>query len=248
VQQGDDKPEPGAVEIEQFMAIAAHDVRNPVAVVRASAQMAQRSIARGDTTAAQGRLTAIVEQTDRMTEILETFVDAARVGAGRMQLRLERVDLQEVVEAAAARARLTVGERASRELECNVPEGLVGVWDRARIVRAVRALVANALQYGDPTGPVRLDAERVEGRVRISISGGGPGPDAEEATHLFERFYRGRSAAEAGQSGSGLGLFTARGIARTHGGDVRRVEGDVFEIVLPLSDQISSDKEMSTPR
>src|SRR6266446_1970049 len=107
------------------MAIAAHDVRNPVAVVRASAQMAQRSIARGDTTAAQGRLTAIVEQTDRMTEILETFVDAAR-------------------------ARLTVGERATRELECHVPDGLIGIWDRARIIRAVRALVANALQYGHP--------------------------------------------------------------------------------------------------
>jgi two-component system, OmpR family, sensor kinase len=236
VQQGDEKPEPGAADIEHFMAIAAHDVRNPVAVVRASAQMAQRSIARGDTVAAQGRLTAIVEQTDRMTEILETFVDAARVGSGRMQLRLERVDLQEVVDAASSRARLIVGDRATRELDCHVPEGLVGVWDRARIVRAVRALVANALQYGEASVPVRVEAERVGARVRMSISGGGPGPEPEEVEHLFERFYRGPSAAEAGQSGSGLGLFTARGIARTHGGDVRRVDGDVFEIELPLSD------------
>ncbi|HYW90246.1 MAG TPA: ATP-binding protein, partial [Chloroflexota bacterium] len=59
-------------------------------------------------------------------------------------------------------------------------------------------------------------------------------PDADEAQHLFERFYRGRSAAEGGQSGSGLGLFVCRGIARLHGGDVRRVEGDVFEMELPL--------------
>ena len=68
----------------------------------------------------------------------------------------------------------------------------------------------------------------------VTVSGGGPGPDAEEVAHLFERFYRGRSAAEAGQSGSGLGLFTARGIARSHGGDVRRIDGDSFEIELPL--------------
>jgi signal transduction histidine kinase len=54
--------------------------------------------------------------------------------------------------------------------------------------------------------------------------------------HLFERFYRGRSAAEAGQAGSGLGLFTARGIARMHGGEVRRLEGDTFELELPLTE------------
>ena len=71
--------------------------------------------------------------------------------------------------------------------------------------------------------------------MRLVVSGGGPGPDAEEAKHLFELFYRGRSAAESGHSGSGLGLFTARGIARLHGGDVRRLDGDRFEIELPLA-------------
>jgi signal transduction histidine kinase len=68
----------------------------------------------------------------------------------------------------------------------------------------------------------------------VVVSGGGRGPDSDELKHLFERFYRGRTAAEAGQAGSGLGLFTARGIARVHGGDVRRLEGDRFEIELPL--------------
>ena len=73
-------------------------------------------------------------------------------------------------------------------------------------------------------------------RVRLTVSGGGRGPYDEEVAHLFERFYRGRSAAEAGQAGSGLGLFTARGLARLHGGDVRQVDGDRFEIELPLVD------------
>ncbi len=59
----------GAAEVEEFMAVAAHDLRNPIAVVRASAQMAQRQMARGDGDAARGRLSAIVEQTDRLTEI-----------------------------------------------------------------------------------------------------------------------------------------------------------------------------------
>jgi signal transduction histidine kinase len=236
VERGDETPPAGAAEeIERFIALAAHDVRNPVAVMRASAQMAQRSIARGDVTAAQSRLAAIVEQTLRVTEILESFLDAARIDTGDFALRLERVDLREVVDEGTQRARLLSGDQSQRRLDCRVPEGCVGAWDRARITRAVRALVANALMYGEPSAPVRVEAEQVGDRVRLTVSGGGQGPGSEEAEHLFERFYRGPSAAEAGHSGSGLGLFTARGIARRHGGDVRRLDGDRFEIELPLA-------------
>jgi signal transduction histidine kinase len=238
VQQTDEEQEAGAAEIEEFMSVAAHDLRNPIAVVRASAQMAQRQINRGDSEGPQGRLTAIVEQTDRLSDMLETFLDAARISAGRLPLRPERVDLREVVEDAATRVRFLklCGEYGDRDLECVIADGCVGVWDRPRITRAVRALLANAFLYGDPAAPVHVEAGRVGNRVRLSISGGGPGPDADEIPHLFERFYRGRSAAEGGQAGSGLGLFTARGIARTHGGEVRRLEGDRFEIELPLTD------------
>jgi signal transduction histidine kinase len=199
--------------------------------------MAQRQISRDDSEAAQGRLAAIVEQTDRLSDMLETFLDAARIGSGRLPLRPDRVDLGEVIEDAAVRARSLRlgGEQSDREFECVVPAGCVGNWDRARITRAIRALLANALLYGDPDTAVRIEARRMDDRVLVTISGGGPGPGPDEVPHLFERFYRGRSAAEAGQAGSGLGLFTARGIARVHGGDVRRLEGDRFEIELPLT-------------
>jgi two-component system phosphate regulon sensor histidine kinase PhoR len=226
--------EQGAAETEEFMAVAVHDLRNPIAVMRASAQMAQRQINRGDTDGAQHRLKSIVEQTDRLTEMLETFLDAARIGTGQLPLRTERLDLREVAQLAADRARVLVGEPAQRTVEFDIPEGCIGAWDRARIVRAVRALLSNALQYGDPSKPALAEATREADRVRLVISGGGLGPDEDEQRHLFERFYRGRSAAEAGQSGSGLGLFTARGIARLHGGEVRRIDGDRFEIELPL--------------
>jgi signal transduction histidine kinase len=235
VQQIDVHQEPEAAETEEFMSVAAHDLRNPIAVVRASAQMAQRQIARGDTAGAQGRLAAIVEQTDRLTDMLETFLDAARIGSGHLPIRLESVDLQEVVQSAAEGARALGGEHNGRPVDSKIPDGCIGKWDRNRMTRAIRALMSNALLYGDPTAPVRVEAQRTGDRVRMQISGGGPGPDADETAHLFERFFRGQSAAEAGQSGSGLGLFTARGIARMHGGEVRRLEGDTFEIELPLA-------------
>jgi signal transduction histidine kinase len=168
--------------------------------------------------------------------MLEMFVDAARLSAGRLPLQLEpSVDLRDVLDAAVARARQGTPEPELREVRAVVPERCIGAWDRPRLVRAVRALVSNALLYGAVSEPVSAVAACADGRVRLTISGGGPGPDVDEQTHLFERFFRGRSAAEAGQAGSGLGLFVARGIARTHGGDVRRVAGDTFELELPLS-------------
>jgi signal transduction histidine kinase len=231
--------DPGAEQTEQFMSMAAHDLRNPIAVVRASAQMAQRQLTRGDQEAARGRLAAIVQQTDRLSEMLETFLDAARSAAGRLPLRREQFDLRELVEWSAERARLVSGERSERRLELDMPDACVGTWDRARLGRAMRALLENAFLYGDPTAPVRVWGRPAHGRVQVLVSGGGGGPDAEEAAHLFERFYRGRSAAEVGHAGSGLGLYTARGIARAHGGDVRRAESadapDAFELELPLS-------------
>jgi signal transduction histidine kinase len=189
---------------------------------------------RGDLDAAEGRLNAIVDQSDRVTEMLETFVDAARITAGGLPLRIETVDLRDAVAAAQSRTRVLIGDHVEREVEVTIPDGCIGGWDRARLVRAIRALLSNALLYGDPDQPVRLRASRDGRRVRLRVSGGGAGPDAEEQAHLFERFFRGRAAAEAGQSGSGLGLFTARGIAREHGGDLRRLEADTFELELPL--------------
>src|SRR5262245_34183717 len=107
------------------MSVAAHDLRNPIAVVRASAQMAQRQMARGDRDAASGRLKAIVEQTDRLTEMLESFLDAARISDGRLFLRRESVDLREAVDIAVERARLLVTAYADRTVEVDIPDDCV---------------------------------------------------------------------------------------------------------------------------
>jgi signal transduction histidine kinase len=200
--------------------------------------MAQRQLARGDEAAARLRLAAIVDQTDRLSEMLETFLDAARWGADRLLLRREQLDLREIVQWATERARLVAGGRSERHVELDTPGECVGTWDRLRLGRAVRALIENAFLYGDPSAPVRVWVKPMGDRVRVLVSGGGRGPDDEEAAHLFERFFRGRSAAEVGHGGSGLGLYTARGIARAHGGDVRRVASaempDAFELEVPL--------------
>jgi two-component system, NtrC family, sensor histidine kinase KinB len=103
------------------------------------------------------------------------------------------------------------------------------------VERASRALIENALLYGDPTRPVEVRVECGPEEVLVRVRDGGPGPSPDEAEHVFERFFRGRSATQVDYVGPGLGLFTARGIARAHGGDVRLgPSGDAFVLELPL--------------
>ena len=225
-------------DAERLISAAAHDLRNPIAVMRASAQMAARQVLRGDAESAQRRLDAIVAQTERATALLERFVDAAQVQANNMPLRREPVRLSELVQEAVARARTMTGERGGREVELSLADGCAGDWDRARVGRAVYALVENAFLYGQAEAPVRIETACGGGMARLVISGGGEGPVSGERDRLFEPYFRGHAAAEAGQSGSGLGLFTARGIARAHGGEVRLADGgppDAFGLDLPLA-------------
>lgn len=220
------------------MAVAAHDLRNPIAVVRASGQMALRQIDRGDLDAARRRLKSIISQADRLSDLIESFLDAARVDRQRLPLRCEHHDLAELVQDAVTAARAMVGENLDRALRLELPSGCI-VWvDRPRLTRAVRALVENAMLYGDPSQPVRVSLRPNDSAAVVLVSGGGEGPLPEEDDQLFEPFYRGHAAAEAGHSGPGLGLFNARGIARAHGGTVRRsaAEGaDAFELEVPLA-------------
>ena len=145
------------------------DLRNPIAVVRASAQMAQRQMGRGDPEGALARLKAIVEQTDRLTDMLDVFLDAARVNGKKFPMRIEKVDLREVVEIAAERARVLLSEPGDRVLECSIPEGCVGAWDKPRIVRAVRQMQRVQQANHDLTQRKAAELEQFAGRVAHDI-------------------------------------------------------------------------------
>jgi K+-sensing histidine kinase KdpD len=221
------------LRLDRYVATVAHDVRNPVTVVRVSAQMAMRQARRGDTEALLRQLAGIVYQSDRLSDMLEGFTEAARIASGSLVLRRQQVALGEVVEQARGRSLRLLGELVQRDVITEGDADVGGAWDRERVVRASKALLDNALLYGDISQPVRVRMARRRRLAMLSFDGGGRGPGATEASRLFECFFRGRAAAEAGYTGTGLGLYTARGIARAHGGDVRHQGGDLFTLELP---------------
>lgn len=195
----------------RFTSNAAHELRNPIAVVRNAAEVALRQERSGPEYRRfleDARATSL-----RMGRIVEALLLLARLDRDEASARLVRVDLAEVARAAAAaadrgRVRVTSGARGA----------VAGEPDLLRVL--VDNLVANALHYcaGEP---VELDvAEAPDGRVVLSVRDFGPGIPDDEKPRVFERFHRGATTPND-HSGAGLGLSIVADVARLHGATCR---------------------------
>jgi two-component system OmpR family sensor kinase len=202
-----------ALERERdFVADAGHELRTPLSVLRTELELALRQAhSAGELREAVRRS---LQETDRLAQLAEDLLLIARSDRGRLPLRLEELDLDELL--ASVRTRF---EWRARQLGKDVrvdPAGGTRVrGDQVRLEQALGNLVDNALRYGE--GPVRLSATGAEGRVELHVTDVGPGFSADFLRRAFERFSR--SDTDRGRAGAGLGLAIAKAIAAAHGGD-----------------------------
>lgn len=222
----------------RFIADASHEIRHPLAVLRAGLDLARRR----DRTPPeyQSAIEIGIAHVDRVTQLAEGLLLLARADAGVLNPRLESVDLGMLVEQACARAALLAQERgvAVAVDACSVFLPL----DAALIGRVLNNLLDNAVTLSQPGQVVLARLERVDvapNRVvaRVHVVDAGPGVALEHRRRLFERFFRG-DAARATQGGAGLGLAIALGIAEAHGGTVTyspsEPKGSRFTLTLPV--------------
>jgi two-component system OmpR family sensor kinase len=158
----------------------------------------------------------------------------ARLDEGR-PLEREPVALDEVVHEAVETAR-TLDPDRPLELELE-PAAVIG--DRERLRQIVDNLLANVREHTAPLTPVRVSIERVNGSARVTVADHGAGMTAEQATHVFERFYRTDASRTRASGGVGLGLSIVAAVAEAHGGSVAvdstAGHGASFHIDLPLA-------------
>lgn len=167
---------------------------------------------------------AALEQTERLTGVLDDLLDAARAARA---VGAEPVDLAEAVAEAAADWREPLST-AGRTLRVRVPEGMLARVTAARLREAIGALVDNALQHGE--GTVTISARTGENALQVEVSDAGPGVPEELVPHVFDR---GVSA----QSSTGLGLALARTLVEADGGrlELYRARPPVFRLYLPAA-------------
>jgi signal transduction histidine kinase len=216
---------------EDLLHLVSHDLRAPLSALVGQARILRRH-AEGDAWTAD-RADAILRAASRMDAMVEDLVDAARFESGGLRLTLEKVDLQAYLGELLGRMENSLEVERVRVTLPGSDRITVQV-DPRRLERVLLNLLTNALKYS-PEGIVRLEVERRDGWVALSVIDDGPGIDAEDALHLFTRYYRGRRAPSL--DGVGLGLYGSRLLVEAHGGRIAVEsapgEGATFRVELP---------------
>ena len=218
---------------DRLISIAAHELRGSTCSLRICTQ-ALRSAAT-PLPAKGARLVRIVEREERrLSHMIDELFDLGRIESGQVELKVESVDLCEVVREVVAR--LTDQDPGVLgRIELDLPAEAKGQWDRFRVDQIVRNLLTNALKFGgDQPIRVRIKTETGRGKVSLEVVDRGPGIDPAIQAVIFEPFKRDRSV---GRDGLGLGLYIVQNVVHALGGEIRVAStlgcGATFSVDLP---------------
>jgi heavy metal sensor kinase len=218
----------------RFTADASHELRSPLAAMRAAVEVALQQPRAAD--AYREVLASIGEQCDRLTSLVGGLLLLARADAGEVELQREPVDLASVAADVVEMFEPLADERGI-SLASSISTPLAVIGDASRLRQLVTNLVDNAVKFTAPGGRITLRLEKVDAEAKLTVTDTGVGIPAVHLPHIFERFYQ-ASSSRSGQ-GYGLGLSICRWIADVHGGSVHVTSepgrGSTFSVKLPSS-------------
>jgi two-component system sensor histidine kinase KdpD len=210
-----------------------HDLRTPLASIRAAAGSLMDADLPLDDAARRARAASIDSQAERLNRLVTNLLDMSRIEAGDLQARLEVFPLEDLVRATVARMTAELGERP---LEVSFPEDLPPVAvDEILLDQVVTNLLENVVRHTPPGTPLRVvGTETAAGTVRLRVEDGGPGVPRAALEHVFDKFYRAPSSAARSRPGSGLGLAVVRGFVEAMGGTVTAGTGDLGGLAIDV--------------
>lgn len=222
---------------EEFLSIAAHELKTPITSLRASAQLAQRRLARETPVKPErvaSALTTVVAQSGKLTRLIDQLLDLSRLETGKFALEPEPTDLTDLAAQVLAGAR---ARGVPHPLTLDAPPSLQASVDPLRLEQVLTNLLDNALKYSPEGGPIEVVLARREGRAELAMRDHGLGIPLEHRERLFERLFQ--AHAQGHRSGLGLGLYLSRQIAEQHGGTMSAEfppdGGSCFVLTLPLA-------------
>jgi len=224
----------------QLLGMAAHDLRNPLSVIRTSSSFLLEDEARllppEKVTAFMRR---IKENSEFMLKLIDDLLDMAKIESGRLDLNLVRQDLYAVIEENVSFNR-TLADKKDIRLDFVPGRGLPLLrFDRGKVEQVLNNLISNALKFSSPGTAVTVQAARANGTVVVSVKDQGPGIPAEELDRLFKPFSKTSVRSTAGEKGTGLGLAISHRIVEGHGGRIWAEsevgKGTTFKFSLPIS-------------
>src|SRR5205823_3190515 len=220
---------------EDIFAMAWHDMKTPITVIRGHAELLLRRLSCGerDHKVLEADAALIVEHTDNLSKLLTTLFDISSLEAGLLSISPRPTDLCALARDVTQGMRLS----ARRRLEVLADGSVVGRWDEQRVRQVLTNLLSNALKYSPEGSTVTVSLAADERRVTVRVSDEGIGLDDGELAQLFHRGYRSERARKV--DGGGLGLYFSNGIVTAHGGRMwaesrGHGQGSTFCFTLPL--------------
>jgi two-component system OmpR family sensor kinase len=223
--------------MRRFVADASHELRTPLTSVRGLAEYGLQQGEAAGTTELLRLMTLIQRESGRMGRLVDDLLLLARFDAD-LPLQRRPVDLASIAAEAVAQARLV---NPGRPITLDAPEPVVACADGERIRQVLDNLIGNAIQHTPPRSPVLVGVRHDCETAQITVTDRGPGMTAEQADHVFERFYRADEARSRARGGTGLGLAIAASLTAAHGGaitvDTSPGDGASFRVRLPVAAQ-----------
>jgi PAS domain S-box-containing protein len=219
---------------ETFVATLAHELRQPLSALLAAVEVVRLAPEADSATRATG---VMKRQIAQMNRVVDDLIDATRWSQGKVTLRMQRIDVRDVIRDAARDVGPAVAECAHELVVETSSEPLWADADPQRIQQVLSNLLRNAVKYTDPGGRLSLAAERRAGTISLRVSDTGRGIEAEALTRIFDLFSQVRPS-EGG--GLGVGLSVVREIVALHGGRIEAQSkgpghGSEFIVTLPLA-------------
>ena len=222
----------------EFVANVSHELRTPLTNIRSYTETLLDAAGDIPLETEKQFLGVISSESERMARIVTDLLTLSKLDYGRMELRMTRFSLSDLLKKVANAMRLTIQD-SGHEMAVEAPDDLPQiVGDRERIEQVVVNILSNAVKYTPSGGHIRLAACALAGnRVRITVEDDGVGIPAADVPRLFERFYRVDKARSRAAGGTGLGLAIAKEIVEQHEGKIALAseygKGTTVTITLP---------------
>jgi diguanylate cyclase (GGDEF)-like protein len=220
----------------QFLAMVAHELRNPLHPIRTAAELLGR-VASGDAQLLRVE-TIIKNQVAHLARLVEDLLDGSRVSAGKFRLHLGHVDLAAVLRAAFDTCEAAVGAR-KQQFSLHLPSGLLAVrGDAQRLTQVFSNLLDNASKYTPSGGRIKMSLSRQAGGLAVSVSDTGAGITTDALPRIFDLFVQDERVEALDVGGLGIGLAVVRDLVEGHGGSVTAASagrglGSEFVVWLP---------------
>jgi PAS domain S-box-containing protein len=226
-----------AAKKDEFLAMLAHELRNPLAPIKAAADLLK--LAGGDNRRLGQAAGIIDRQVRHMTELVDDLLDVSRVTRGLVELDRQPIDMKTVVSSAVEQVKPLV-EARTHALHVHAGAAHASVYgDHTRLVQVLVNLLGNAAKYTPHGGRIDVDVQVEQDMVRVAVADNGSGIEASLLPCVFDIFTQGVRTPDRSQGGLGIGLALVKSLVALHGGQVRAHSdgpgrGSVFEVMLPL--------------